>query len=112
MAAPTTRLLAGKTNKRALPLDAPTNHGARQFDAPSAKPPLPPPVVEKIKREKAPKAKTDPKLIAAARELRDRWLEKMNAEPAVHNAQAKYEVARLVSPLRSQTRLLPRPQAA
>jgi len=37
--------------------------------------PLPEPVVEKPKREKKPKVKNDPKHIAAARELRDRWLE-------------------------------------
>jgi hypothetical protein len=31
-------------------------------------------------REKKPKVKHDPKLVAAARELRDRWLERINAE--------------------------------
>ena len=91
--APNTRLLPGKTNKRSLPLDAPTIHGARQFDAPPAKP-LPPPVVAKSKREKTPKAKADPKLVAAARELRDRWLERVNASPMV--TQGKYDVSRSI----------------
>ena len=33
---------------------------------------------EKKPREKKPKAKNDPRLVAAARELRDRWLEQLN----------------------------------
>ena len=95
-AEPKQRMLAGKTSRRALPLDAPTMHGSRQFGAPCASP-LPPSVVEKVKREKAPKAKADPKLIAAARELRDRWLEQVNAEPSEARA-GKYEVSRAIGP--------------
>jgi hypothetical protein len=40
---------------------------------------VPPPKEIKPKRPAQPRAKNDPKLIAAARELRDRWLEKVNA---------------------------------
>jgi len=38
---------------------------------------------EKTEKPKAPRAKqkADPKFVAAARELRDRWLERVNAEP-------------------------------
>jgi ribosomal protein S18 acetylase RimI-like enzyme len=56
---------------------------------------------EKKPREKKPKAKFDPKLVQAARELRDRYLEQYNTMPALHGEGralncGKYEVARLV----------------
>ena len=88
----------GKSSKRSLPLDPPTKHGPRQFGGPRAMP-APQPIVEKIKREKATTAKVDPKLIAAARELRDRWLEQMNAADgeAIEAVAGKYDVCRLVS---------------
>jgi hypothetical protein len=38
-------------------------------------------VAPETKREPRRKVKNDPKLIAAARELRDRWLEQVNATP-------------------------------
>ena len=50
----------------------------------------------KPKREKKPKAKMNPKLIAAARELRDRWLERVNEIPMIGDG--KYEVARDARP--------------
>jgi hypothetical protein len=54
------------------------------------------PVVEKSKREKPKheKVKNDPKHVAAARELRDRWLEKVNSSEGafVLVSDAKYEV--------------------
>jgi hypothetical protein len=43
-------------------------------------------------REKKQKVKNDPKLVAAARELRDRWMEKVNAEGLMLPA-AKYDVS-------------------
>jgi len=56
-----------------------------------------PPVEPKPKRQKRPKQKNDPKYVAAARELRDRYLEQMNAglllPPA---AQGKYDVSRQI----------------
>ena len=56
----------------------------------------PKPVVEKPNREKRKVTKKDPKLVAAARELRDRYLEQMNHDhrlsSGIHGG--KYEVAR------------------
>jgi hypothetical protein len=45
------------------------------------------------KRAKKPKAKNDPRLVAAARELRDRWLEQVNGEGFALPA-GKYDVSR------------------
>ena len=52
----------------------------------------------KPKREKKPKAKNDPKQVSAARELRDRWMEQVNASggPAAIGAEGKYDVARVL----------------
>jgi hypothetical protein len=60
---------------------------------------LPTPIVEPVKPEKKVKqkkvhAKHDPKQLAFARELRDRYLEEYNTSPAL--AGGKYEVGRLV----------------
>jgi hypothetical protein len=46
------------------------------------------------------RAKNDPKLIAAARELRDRWLEQVNADGAgrIEARQGKYDVSRQLQP--------------
>jgi GNAT superfamily N-acetyltransferase len=52
------------------------------------------PVVEKAKAEPKRKVKNDPKLVAAARELRDRWLEWANATPLVPHG--KYDVSRAI----------------
>jgi hypothetical protein len=64
-----------------------------------------------------PKAKNDPKLVAAARELRDRWLEHVNADPSVMLSAGKYDIARalgstnfVASP--ASAPLLPAPKAA
>jgi hypothetical protein len=46
-------------------------------------------------REKKPKLKADPKLVAKARELRDRWLEHVNAGQAVIESSGKYDVTRV-----------------
>jgi hypothetical protein len=54
----------------------------------------PTPAVETPKREPRQKVKNDPKLIAAARELRDRWLEQVNADPSVLLSNGKYDVTR------------------
>lgn len=47
---------------------------------------------EKPKREPRQKAKNDPRLVAAARELRDRWLERVNAGEL--RSEGKYDVSR------------------
>jgi hypothetical protein len=55
----------------------------------------------KPKREPKRKVKNDPKLVAAARELRDRWLEKVNSGqylPELPEACGKYEVSRTLKP--------------
>lgn len=57
-------------------------------------PVAPPAPVEKPKPEKKPKVKNDPKYVAAARELRDRWLEKVNENPLTLESGGKYEVGR------------------
>ena len=41
------------------------------------------------------KQKNDPRLVAAARELRDRWLEKVNDDPSVLLSNGKYEVSKM-----------------
>jgi hypothetical protein len=53
----------------------------------------------KPKREPRRKAKNDPRLVAAARELRDRWLEHVNAGGGdVPIADAKYDATRAALP--------------
>jgi hypothetical protein len=47
---------------------------------------------EKGTKPKRAKQKNDPRLVAAARELRDRWLEHVNATPLI--SQGKYDVSR------------------
>jgi hypothetical protein len=51
-------------------------------------------VAERVKAEPKPKMKNDPRLVAAARELRDRWLEQVNATPLL--SCGKYDVSRFI----------------
>jgi ribosomal protein S18 acetylase RimI-like enzyme len=51
---------------------------------------------------KREKRKHDPKHLAAARELRDRWLEHVNANPAALAEAGKYEIARQLPAARDQ----------
>ena len=76
---------------------APIRRNGLMFDIPKPGEPLP-----EMKATKEPKPKServkrmcDPRLVSAARELRDRWLEKVNATQAAV-ASGKYEVGRLV----------------
>ena len=55
-------------------------------------PPPEPQPEPKPKREAKPRAKNDPKLVSAARELRDRWLEQVNTTPLL--PAGKYDVSR------------------
>jgi ribosomal protein S18 acetylase RimI-like enzyme len=61
-------------------------------------------------RERKPKAKCDPALVAKARELRDRWMDQLNrAAPALGDG-GKYEVGRLLlrdDSRRRQAQVLP-----
>jgi hypothetical protein len=47
-------------------------------------------------RAKKPKPKNDPRLVAAARELRDRYLDRVNADPSALLIEAKYDVSRRI----------------
>jgi hypothetical protein len=49
---------------------------------------------EQAPREKRKSVKNDPKLVAAARELRDRWLERVNADPTALPSRGKYDVTK------------------
>jgi N-acetylglutamate synthase-like GNAT family acetyltransferase len=107
---PQNRLCLENRKKIAVPqLMPPTRRGAR-FGPPSAND-VPDQVVEKPKPEKKKreKAKADPALVAKARELRDRWLERVNAPGAsVLLSHGKYEVAReLAGPEAQARRALP-----
>jgi hypothetical protein len=64
--------------------------------------PRPGETLPEAKRESQPKPKVkrakracDPRLVSAARELRDRWLEHVNASPIVANG--KYDVSRVIA---------------
>jgi hypothetical protein len=56
------------------------------------------PSAPKPRPERAPKVKNDPKLVAAARELRDRWLERVNDDPLALIGLGKYDLRRLPPP--------------
>jgi hypothetical protein len=51
----------------------------------------------KPKRAKKTAVKNDPQLVAAARELRDRWLEQINSGEYLPRALGKYEVTRALA---------------
>jgi hypothetical protein len=54
-------------------------------------------IEEKVEvKEKKPKQKNDPRLVAAARELKDRWLEEINSGRYLPLATGKYEVSRQI----------------
>jgi hypothetical protein len=109
------RLLAvcvPRTKKaKAEPPTAPAKPGPLSgalFFAPPAPPPPPGAVKEKPPREKKPKAKNDPRLVTAARELRDRWLEQVNGGAHPLEARGRYDVARLAAgPSGASVPLLP-----
>jgi len=62
------------------------------FDVPKQGEPI---ATEKPPREKKPKAKHDARMVSAARELRDRYLEQYNSGRCLPAANGKYDVARL-----------------
>lgn len=66
------------------------------FDIPKQGEPLPEEKPVKTAKAKAQKVKRayDPRLVTAARELRDRWLEQVNATPIL--PAGKYEVTRQI----------------
>jgi hypothetical protein len=54
----------------------------------------PPPVPAKEPKPKPQRVKNDPRYAAAAREIRDRWLEKITREPDLLAPAGKYDLAR------------------
>jgi hypothetical protein len=75
--------------------------------------------LEKDAAKRAPRAKVkiDPKLVRAARELRDRYLERINDEPSVLGSHAKYDLTRMLEAAPAKAALTPTlpkplPQAA
>jgi hypothetical protein len=69
--------------------------------------PAAPPKPEKKPREKKPKVKNDPRLVAAARELKDRWLEHVNGGGEDLLPTGKYDVTRVLPAKISPATLLP-----
>jgi hypothetical protein len=59
---------------------------------------------EKVRTKAArrERMKNDPRMVAAARELRDRWLEEVNENPGRLVAAGKYDVRRLAEPARAR----------
>ena len=96
-------ILPGAEQAKQLPApkkQAISRAGVLRFAPP--KPVVVEPVKTKKPREKKPKPKNDPKLVAAARELRDRWLEHVNANEASPAliADGKYDLTRAALPAR------------
>jgi hypothetical protein len=54
----------------------------------------PRPLTSSSSKPRREKRKTDPRLIAAARELRDRWLEAVDRDPDLILPSGKYDLAR------------------
>jgi hypothetical protein len=57
--------------------------------------------------------KNNPRLVAAARELRERWLERVNADPSALSSEGKYDVGKaLAAPAPTGVKHVPRLGAA
>ena len=71
---------------------------------------------EAAKSEKPPRKreqfKNDPKLVAAARELRDRYIEQINADRLLTAAHGKYDVSRQLEAAPSTLKQTPLLKAA
>jgi hypothetical protein len=86
-----------KKQKAVAETPAPVRRNGLMFDIPKQGEPLPEDKPIKAAKPKAEKVKRacDPQHVAAARELRDRWLEHVNATPLI--GQGKYEVSRAIA---------------
>ncbi len=84
------------TQSSALSTPPPARRNGLLFDIPQQNEPLPEAQPAKLSKPKAEKVKRvcDPQLVSAARELRDRWLERVNASPMIGHA--KYDVTRAI----------------
>ncbi len=82
---------SGLTTKKLPAIEAASiRSGGLRFVVPQT----PPASEPKPKREPKQKVKNDPRFVAAARELRDRWLEQVNADPSTLLSQGKYDVSK------------------
>ncbi|CAN5547100.1 hypothetical protein BH09PLA1_BH09PLA1_14260 [soil metagenome] len=74
----------------------PIRRNGLMFDIPKQGEPLPETKPVKVTKETRPRVQRvcDPRLVSAARELKDRWLEKVNNDPSLLSAEGKYEVSR------------------
>ena len=75
------------TARNGLRFSVPAPGAAKLETIAEAKPP----------REKKQKRKNDPRLVAMARELKDRWLEEVNAGRYLPSSRARYDVGRSLS---------------
>ena len=96
-----------KQKPRFLGKNAPINISGGLWFAPA---PAPKPPVQKP--EKAPAKKNDPRHIAAARELRDRYLEEVNHNPALLGAAGRYDLGRELVDSQPVIEVLPIPMKA
>jgi ribosomal protein S18 acetylase RimI-like enzyme len=92
-----------KASTKSLVLSPKSSRVPVQFGRPGAVMPVaetPAAAAEIVKtpRPKRATPKVDPKLVQAARELRDRWLEQVNAGQYDLPSAAKYDIGRLPSP--------------
>ncbi|MCC6682204.1 MAG: hypothetical protein IT445_14985 [Phycisphaeraceae bacterium] len=88
-----------------------TSGGVRYIERADA-PPLEEIAPPKPKRPRKERQKNDPKYVAAARELRDRFLEQVNTARLLPGAQGKYDVSRSLEAAPSQLDSTPRLEAA
>jgi GNAT superfamily N-acetyltransferase len=105
-ALPAPRMKKAEPAKTGKPISLNAMGGLRPANVPSPVAPVAASAIEKPKREKKPKAKADPKLIAAARELRDRWLEHVNSGATMIEDAGKYDVTRALVELAERPTLL------
>ncbi len=66
----------------------------------------------KAKKPRAPRQKNDPKYVAAACELRDRYLEEVNLDRLLPAAQGKYDVSRQLAAAPTELKQMPLLKAA
>ena len=85
--------------------------GPKQLAARGIQPPAEP-VSHRARKPKAAKAKCDPRHVAMARELRDRYLEEVNGGRFLPEARGKYEVSRQLGPAQATLKELPLLKAA
>jgi hypothetical protein len=89
-----------------------TTGGVKYIDRADAPAEIAPGSSPKPKRPRMPRQKNDPKYVAAARELRDRYLEQVNADRLLPAAHGKYDVSRQLEAAPTELKALPLLKAA